>query len=152
MKLPIDAPIKQIFPHLYNWVTYGICGLLSNIRKLLSREIAERTPVSPFLIELASSLERCFNFAHTGNSKVISKSLMDPLWLSLGITNDGHPALDPTLGEITFTTMPFTAARILAGIWPVHPTTFEPFYASKRAQTLTYGEYHWKVGGECSLI
>jgi hypothetical protein len=147
MKLCINALIKQIFPHLYNWVTYGICGLLSNIRTVLSKEIAERSPVSPFMIELVSSLERSFNFAHTGNSKVLSRSLMDPLWLSLGITNDGHPALDRTLDEITFATMPFTAARLLAGIWPVHPRTFEPFYASKRAQTLTYGDYHWKVGG-----
>ena len=46
-------------------------------------------------------LERALNFAHTGNTRVLSRRLMDHFWLSMGIVYDGVPSISPSLGIST---------------------------------------------------
>jgi len=137
----------QIFPDLYNWVTYGICNLLSNIRDFVKQDIDANQAISPYLVEFASSLERAYNFGHTGNSRVLSRKLMDQLWLSLGITNNGFPSLHPALEWLTQAQLPEDTIDILQNYWPVDTLALgeRPMMASQRAQILTYGEHHWQV-------
>ena len=49
--------------------------------------------MSHYWIELTASLERTLNYAHTGNARVLTKGLMDPLWLSLSVIHDGLPSI-----------------------------------------------------------
>ena len=49
--------------------------------------------VPHYWIELTAALEQVLNYAHTGNPKVLTKGLMDPLWLSLSSIHDGLPSL-----------------------------------------------------------
>jgi hypothetical protein len=125
---------------------------LSNIRDFVQEDIDAKQPISPYLVEFASSLERAYNFGHTGNSRVLSRNLMDQLWLSLGIANDGFPCLKTALELLTQDPLPDDTIDILEGCWPVSSLGLgqKPMTASERAQTLTYGEHHWKVSNNNS--
>jgi hypothetical protein len=132
---------------MYNWVLYGIMSFLAKIREHVQEHINQSAPVSPYVIELVSALERAYNFGHTGSSKALSRQLMNNLWISLGITNDGFPCLHPGLKDLTDPSLssliPMTTA--LERIWGSHPNTNKPLFASQRAQVLTYDQNHWNV-------
>lgn len=109
---------------------------------------AGRKP-SPYIVELISALERSLAYAHTGNAKVLSTSLMHPLWLSRGIIDQGMPSLSPILSPVLQST---NVPVIDSSIWPDGGGGRFPAIASKRAQILTYGEGHYAVRIYISII
>lgn len=121
--------------------------LLQKVRQHVQTNINKRTPVSPYIIEFVSALERVYNFGHTGSSKALSRQLMDRFWMSLGITNDGFPSLHPSLNDITDPSQysVISVTKALEYVWACKPVDNKPLFASKRAQVLTYGTHHWTV-------
>lgn len=89
-----------------------------------------------------SALERSLAYAHTGNAKVLSTSLMHPLWLSRGIIDQGMPSLSSILSPVLQST---NVPVIDTSMWPDGGGGRFPAIASKRAQILTYGEAHYAV-------
>jgi hypothetical protein len=73
-----------------NWTMFGTCCALKNIwNNHKDDDKDKRTP--PATLELCSVLERTLNYAQTGNGKVLARSLMNPLWVSRGLLEDGMP-------------------------------------------------------------
>jgi len=72
---------------------------------------------------------------------------MDALWLSMGITHDGFPMVHPDLRDLTSLALENSGSlrRMMEKLWVSDPVSGAPLVASKRAQSLTYGEDHWAV-------
>jgi hypothetical protein len=123
-------------------VTYGPCTLLRKLCDHYIPIIQNGGQVPEYAIEITSVIERTINFAHTGSTRVIATTLMNPLWVGLSLIDHGTPTFRDLLemGE-TAADLPYISDRL----WPRHPTTKLPFFASKRAQILTYGAKHWEV-------
>lgn len=136
--------LLQIFPHIYNWSTFGICCTLERIYEINKPFITSGTPVSPFYVEMVAVLERTLNFMHTGSTKVLMRSLMDGLWLSQGIVVDGFPAFHPRLAGLLSLESPQSPLDVIQSVWPRH-SLGEPMEASKCAQIFSYGQRQWEV-------
>ncbi|KAF9236599.1 hypothetical protein BU15DRAFT_63863 [Melanogaster broomeanus] len=125
---------QDILPSIVEWTTFGLCSVLKKIWTQFSSNMEQWLPIPQYFIELTSALERTLNYAHTGNSKVLTKGLMDPLWLSQGLLYDGLPSLSPlvktgTLGDI----------RIEEMDWPVTSKSY-PQMSSQRSILINYGQ------------
>lgn len=107
--------------------------------------------MSPFYVEMVSILERTFNFAHTGSSKVLIRSLMDGLWISQGIITDGYPAFHPRLAGVLTLNGYQPALDTIQSIWPRHRLG-DPMEASKCAQIYSYGTEQWGVSVDSASI
>jgi hypothetical protein len=57
----------------------------------------EGKPVNPLNVELCAVLERALNFMHSGNIKVIVPTIMNPMWISKALIQDGMPCLNPSI-------------------------------------------------------
>jgi hypothetical protein len=95
----------------------------------------DRDP-NPYAIEVVACLERALNFAHTGNAKVLQKTLMDPLFLSKGIVDTGLPVLSDivNLGLISQ-----SKPRIDAVLWPTDRRQ-RPLVGSIKSHRFRYGQ------------
>lgn len=135
----------QIFPNIYAWVTFGLTSLMLRIiaEALPTLQASSTQQASPFLTECMAVIERTFNFAHTGSSKVLVRRVMDPMWLSLGIKFDTFPVFAPLFHPILESRAPL--ADTLLRIWPLRPGTFEPLTTSKRAHVLNFSNNSWHV-------
>lgn len=136
---------------MYNWVAFGITSAMEHIfqiNRILIVDPPHSQPISPFYVEIISALERVYNFVHTGNSKVLIRSVMDALWFSQGIKIDGFPAFHPELRALLNidTDLPHHETPLLGlqRIWPAKPDG-SPAEASKCGQMHTYGKVHWDV-------
>jgi hypothetical protein len=98
-------------------------------------------PVSPYIIEIVAALERALAFAYTGDARVITKDLMGPIGLRKSLVEQGLPAIISGIKLDTSLSMHFVRN---APLWP-HGEGGWPATASKRGQTLTYGNDHWMV-------
>jgi len=87
-----------------------------------------------------AALEHVLNYGHTGNQKVLTKGLMDLLWLSLSLINKRFPSISPI-----FVTTPLFAMKIdtHAVDWPTKAN--EPQIASTKSQLTNYGPEHYNV-------
>lgn len=98
--------------------------------------------MNPYIIELCSALERTLSYGHTGNGKVLARAVMDPLFLTRGLIQNGMPTLNKQIYQ-----MPLQASgqlTVLAAHWPLTKQN-HPAICSKRCQVLTYGETHFQV-------
>lgn len=103
----------------------------------------------PVYVELTAVLERTLAFAHTGNMRMLTRSLMDRLWLSKGLVDQGFPALSDILHLAgSYGNDPV----ITVDKWPRHPRTGIPLVASERAQALTFGVPHFNVSSPRSYL
>lgn len=93
------------------------------------------------MVDFASVLERALNFMHTGNTAVISTTVMNPLWIGRAILKDGFPCLNPEKVQI------INHKRVIIHPlqWPLNASLNTPHSSSRRAQVLTYGESHYNV-------
>lgn len=92
-----------------------------------------------------SMLERTLNFAHTGSGKVLSRKLMLPFFLSLGILHDGAPCLNKAF--LSYKSL-FEKRQVIinSSFWPRTPKPNKrPIMGSLRVQELTYGKLHSQV-------
>jgi len=99
---------------------------------------------SPYVLELTCALERAVAFAFGGNPKVLAKGVMDPLWLSQGIIENGMPTLRKISDSTSNLTMT-SPITIRARMWPMVRDGKYPAIASKFSQTLHYGLMHYLV-------
>jgi hypothetical protein len=92
-------------------------------------------------VEVAACLERAINFAHTGNSKVLQKRLMDPLFLTRGIVRDGLPVLSEIvhLGHLAN-----TKPSIDYHLWLTDSRRM-PVVGSLKSQTFRFGSQQASV-------
>lgn len=98
--------------------------------------------VSPYVVELASVLERTLNVAHTGNVAVIATTLMNRLYVGRSLMDHGTPTFNESVK------MGHThddAVYVPEVLWPYNSDTREPITASRRSQIFNYGTDHWEV-------
>ncbi|KAI6020606.1 hypothetical protein EDC04DRAFT_2939600, partial [Pisolithus marmoratus] len=145
------SPIKDvlgvfqpdIIPEFFKCATYPITSLLEIIWKKHAEDLAHHRYIDPCTIEVTSMLECTLNYAHTGNAAVLCKRLMDRMWLSLGLLNDGFPALSDTF--IAHGALGMGMITIHHDSWPVEAGTRRPLTSSKRAQQLSYGHAQYEA-------
>ncbi|KAI0258467.1 hypothetical protein BC834DRAFT_975126 [Gloeopeniophorella convolvens] len=131
------AFLPEVFPHMIAWASYPITSLIETIFgrtqafRAAHPTLQANSNPNFYDIELLAMLERALNFCHTGSPKVLTRTSMNHLWLSLGITTTGFPSLNPT---------------VAAGIqqmsyfdWPLDLRTRMPLTASSRSIAYTYG-------------
>lgn len=127
-------------PSIVEWTTYGICSLLTSIWEQFKKHKTTKEPIPHYWIEVTAALERTLNYCHTGNAKVITKGLMDPLWLSLSLTHDGLPSISTMLVLNPITLKPLD---IRMEEWPMKKG--EPRISSERSQIINYGQEFFEV-------
>ena len=137
-------PCFQIIPNILNWTTYPITSL---IKKMWIERRDKLTPggeIAPHDVEFMSMLERTLNYAHTGSGRVLTRTLMDRVFLSLGIVNDGFPVINSAFLDFNKLAIDRTVV-VYTDHWPLDKTTKAPVICSKRCQQLTYNESHAQV-------
>jgi hypothetical protein len=136
--------ISQIFPALFDWVSYPVTMMIKELYQLEMKTIANDGKPDPFRLELLASFERLLCFCHTGSTAALATSLMKPLGLSLGAIMDGFPMLHQKIFEQpTILSAMKSGFRVDARAWPKNPKY--PAIASKRSQVLTYSLSHFMV-------
>lgn len=65
---------------------------------------------------------------------------MQPLWTSQALLDHGLPAISPVVVRLTADKISIRGEK-----WPYNPMETEPYLASKRSHTITYGESHYRV-------
>lgn len=136
----------QIYPNLYLWTTYPLTVVLEDVYeaerrgKVLreDRNVLRKDKPDPVALnlELAAVLERALNFGHTGNTRTILKSVMEPLWLSQGILSTGYPSLNP---DIVRPSSNSNAVVISSQNWPRREADNTPISAAFRAIEVHFG-------------
>ncbi|KAH0825814.1 hypothetical protein J3R83DRAFT_2257 [Lanmaoa asiatica] len=99
--------------------------------------------INQYAVEIAAMFERVLNFAHTGNAKVLIRTLMDRSWLSLGCIADGLPCISDNF--TVHQPLDSKEFQLVTDKWPIGGETRRPLIASKRVQQLTYGQKHYDV-------
>ncbi|KAG6369887.1 hypothetical protein JVT61DRAFT_13351 [Boletus reticuloceps] len=129
----------KMLPSVFEWTTFGLTSALRIIWDKYKNRPAEESGISPYWVELTAALERSLNYMHTGNAKVLTRGLMDPLWLSLSLVNDGLPCLSPVI-SLPRTSLSQLDIRFVD--WPVRKG--EPMVASKKSHMFNYGLDHFQ--------
>lgn len=127
-------------PHIVEWTSYGICSLLSSLWEKFRQNKVKKEPIPHYWIELTASLERALNYYHTGNAKVLTKGLMDPLWLSLSVIHDGLASISSLVVLTPLTMEPYEIRMV---DWPKKKGELR--VASQRSQIFNYGQDHFEV-------
>ncbi|KAF9515156.1 hypothetical protein BS47DRAFT_1391886 [Hydnum rufescens UP504] len=73
----------ECYPHIYDWVSYPVQAMLS---------MAWR--------QVIALLERSLAYAYTGSAKVISRSLMEPMFTSRAIIDQGYPMVNQSIATV----------------------------------------------------
>ncbi|TCD63802.1 hypothetical protein EIP91_004924 [Steccherinum ochraceum] len=122
------AVFKQgMYPDFMKWTTYGVTQVLD-------------------IIYQQNVLERALNYAHTGHAKVISRSLMGPLYTAASLIDTGFPYFGTVL-LISNPTTREVAVDIKFDEWPRHKDrSGAPCSASDKAIRMTYGKRFLRTG------
>ncbi|THH19387.1 hypothetical protein EUX98_g8784 [Antrodiella citrinella] len=125
----------NVFPAIYQWVTYPLICLMSAIWKhFVLPNFQANTRVWAWWIEILAVCERSVNFAHSGNGAVLVRSIMDHMWVSLNMLENGLPMFSSILSF-----SPTYVPQLDFRRWPLVKKTKAPALASERALLLTYG-------------
>ena len=133
----------QVFPALYDWVTYPVTLLIEKLFNSGMKAIQKKVKPCPFQLELIASLKRVLCFCHTGSTAVFAMSLMNGLGLSKGAVVNGFPMLHHIFEQPTILSALNHGLRVDPRRWPLKDRY--PAIASKRAQVLTYSLSHFMV-------
>jgi hypothetical protein len=131
-----------VYPSIYKWTAYPVTCWLEAIWKQEKGNILKRKAVSPYVVEFTSMLERSLNFSQTGNAKVLTKSIMDQVGLSLGLVRDGMPVLRSGLVIFDKT---LEAVVVRDAEWPVNARKQQPMVASVKSHTINYSLEQYNV-------
>jgi hypothetical protein len=134
----------QAFPQVYNWTTYPLTVLLEQMYSQSKSRLATHNMKDTMVVELCSVAERALNYMHTGNVAVIATRVMNPLWIGRAIIQDGIPCINPKYVNIGLSSQ----LVIYAEQWPYNNSKYQPLTCSNRAQTLTYGDTHFRVSAK----
>jgi hypothetical protein len=132
-----------VFPELYNWVTFGVTSLMEMMFKQESGTLQKGQSVSPYRKEFCAALERTAAYAHTGNTKVLSRAVMGPLFIIRGLIEHGMP----TIKKDAYQTPVQNATPLIvhAGTWPLSRSRRYPAMCTKTSMVLNYGHEHYMV-------
>lgn len=131
----------KVFPNIYLWVTFGVVTLLERLWKEHAVTVAMGRNVSPYAVELCCALERTLAYAYTGNAKVLSKSLLDPLFLSRSLLYHGLPTINTNIIKILATN--HHRVVINCKFWPSGVNG--PLTCSQGSHQMRYGTASWLV-------
>jgi len=83
---------------MYKWVTYPLTALLDSIwQKANTDGQPKRNSIDAYTLEVVACAERALNYLHTGNPRVILRTVMNPLWIGEAIIHDGLPCFNPEI-------------------------------------------------------
>jgi hypothetical protein len=129
---------------MYLWTTFGISELLRSIWKSTSIKMVEKIVPQPHLLEFTSALERALAYAMSGNARVLSKGVMEPLWISRALLDVGMPMIRRVYNYGTDITLS-DPVTILTSCWPLDKRGKYPAIASKYTHIINYGQDHYLV-------
>lgn len=109
---------------MLNWTTYPLTTLLEELHAMQEKN---KSP-SHLVHEAIAVFERALNYCHTGNTKVLSTSVMNPLWVSLSLLQDGLPAVNPRFLLVSDSGDPISLA---SAAWPLSKGFNVPLLASQ---------------------
>ncbi|KAG6370252.1 hypothetical protein JVT61DRAFT_12196 [Boletus reticuloceps] len=132
---------KGVVPELFQCATYPLTCLIEKLWKDVEPSLEAGYVVDPCILETMAMLERTLNYGHTGNTRVLTKTLMNQMWLGLSVVQDGLPCIADWF--ISSAAMSAGMITIQKDRWPVHARTRLPLTASQRCQELTYGKGHY---------
>ena len=137
----------QVYPNLYNWTTYPLVAFLEQIYEQADKALTNAKQPDPLWVEVCCAAKRALNYMHTGNTAVITTSLMNPLWIGRSIPKDGLPCFNPSIVSVTFN----STIRMIDAKWPWDSKKHRPKSCSERCQVLTYNSSHYNVCISLSL-
>ncbi|KIM65726.1 hypothetical protein SCLCIDRAFT_8157 [Scleroderma citrinum Foug A] len=140
----------DIIPDLFKYASYPITALINLFWKKFNGRLRAGSVIDPCTVEFVSMLECTLNYAHTGNTAVLCKKLMDCSWFSLGLLEDGFPALSDAF--IALGALSMEQLVVCGDNWPVESRTCRPLTSSRRSQQLMYGKAHYKAYEACFTI
>jgi hypothetical protein len=133
----------QVYPAIYNWLTYPICVALERLWAHYQGHLTKGEKVPHHIVELSAVLERTLNFAHTGNPRVLTRTLMDELWVSKALLLSDLPAISPV---VTFGASRRDSVDLnFHGPWPRLASTGAFALASRKSHSINYGLHHLQV-------
>jgi len=124
----------QIYPAIFEWVTYPIQFMLEVVWQIVKSNTAQQP--SPYLVEIIASLERALVFAYTGNGKVLSRSVMAPLYISRALVDQGFP----TVNAAIFSLCSNDTIDVCPQLWPWDKANKGPAMCSGGSQSVHYSE------------
>jgi hypothetical protein len=88
--------------------------MIKDIYLVECRNLVNHGVVNPLNVELCAILERALNYMHSGNTKVIATSIMNPMFIGRALIKDGLPCLNdmmvkffPSSWEVSGEHMPY---------------------------------------------
>ncbi|KAH9028272.1 hypothetical protein EDB85DRAFT_2147990 [Lactarius pseudohatsudake] len=134
----------EIFPSLFEWVSYPVTTLIETIYEQEMGKIQEDTEdeePNQLKLELLAALERTLCYCHTGNAACLATTLMRPLGLSRGLIKDGFPMLKNVFKEKNILEAMKRGLQVDDRKWPLKDGY--PAIASRKAQEVTYSVQHF---------
>jgi hypothetical protein len=141
--------VKQVFPNIYLWTTYGLVSLLERVWTIHKDDIiakgkgpmSKKVPsISPYLVEVVAMVERALAMAYTGDARVITKNLMEPFGLKHSLIELGLPSITKAINLNNSLSKSFPHREQ----WPL-TASGEPAVASKKSLILTFGNDQYTV-------
>jgi hypothetical protein len=135
------------------WTLYPVTSILERVYHSLVTLSDDPTTHTPpecgrYHVEFASCLERVIAKGISGDNRPLIRGLMDELWLSRGLVDQGFPMLNPEIVRLTPSTRGSKrefSVSILRRSWPLSDVTGYPLMGSAKALAITYGERYQKV-------
>jgi hypothetical protein len=130
-------------------VSYPFTLMIGAIHRIESEAIRRKVLPDPFRLELLAAFERILCFCHTGSTRSLATTLMNPLGLSRGAVKDGFPMLLKVFKHPTIALAMEHGFQVEPKEWPLKDGY--PAIASKKSQVLTYSIEHFMVRRSLSV-
>ena len=141
------SKITQAYPFIYPWATIALTRFIEHIYNHERSNMNKGRPVNPLNVELCAVLERALNYMHSGNTKVIATSVMNPLWIGKALLEDGLPCLNPKMVRFHATTW-----EVRGEYWPYDRSTGIPKSAAKCVFDTNYSGAIYNVSTTYSSV
>ncbi len=135
-----DWNITKAYPMIYPWATLGLTKFIEKIYTLERKNIEKGWMVNPVNVELCAILERALNYMHSGNTKVIATSIMNPMWIGRALLHDGLPCLNDVMVKF----IP-SSWEVLSEHLPYNKATGTPLSAARSVIIYNYDEIVYGV-------
>jgi hypothetical protein len=117
--------------------------MIEKIYRLERANMLAGTVVNPLNVELCAVLERALNYLHSGNTKVIATTTMNPLWIGQALLQDGLPCVNPMMVRFYSTSWDLSAEN-----FPSHRRTSLPYSAAQCVIAYNYDATVYNVSTE----
>lgn len=112
--------------------------MLEVIRAQATQTEKDGKQLDPSLLELVANVERALSYCHSGIGRCLSRTTMDPLWLSKGLLVDGMPTLAPHVVVIALSHSSAPKIHVNLDFWPMDRNTLVPHSAAKASLIFYY--------------